>query len=90
MVAVPSTYAEVETFITMLQAACEDASMNGTLQELLFQPDQTRRAIVHKLLEHMRENRAPKDFVDAFVCLLDDDVAEKAYQVIYKCSRRGI
>ena len=73
----------------MLQAACEDVGMNDTLQSLLSQPDQTRKAVVLKLVDHLRANRAPADFIDAFVCFLDDDVAERAYQVIYQCSRRG-
>lgn len=90
MPSVPSTFADVERFVELLQAACKDASMNETMQNLLLQPDESRKAMLHKLIEHMRDNRAPEDFVDAFVCLLDDDVAEKAYQVIYKCPRRII
>jgi hypothetical protein len=31
--------------------------------------------------------RAPKDFVEAIACLMDDAVAEKAYEVIFKCRR---
>jgi hypothetical protein len=89
MDAVPRTYAEVDSFITMLMAACDDAGMNGTLQKLLSQPDVIRKAALHKLIDHLRSNRAPVDFIDAFVCLLDDDVAEKSYEVIYKCSRKG-
>ena len=87
MAAIPSTYAEVESFITMLQVACEDASVNATLQELLSQPDLMRRTIVHRLAERLRSNLAPPDFIDAIVCLLDDEVADKAYEVIYKCAR---
>ena len=88
MAAIPRTYAEVESFITMLQVACEDASINATLQELLSQPDPSRRAVVHKLAERLRGNAAPPDFIDAIACLLDDEVAEKAYEVIYRCARR--
>jgi hypothetical protein len=89
MASIPRTYADVESLITMLQAACEDVGMNDTLQHLLSQPDQTRRAVVLKLVDHLRTQRAPSDFIDAFVCFLDDEVAEKAYQVIYQCSRKG-
>jgi len=32
--------------------------------------------------------QAPRDFITAIACLLDNQVAEKAYEVIYKC-RRG-
>ena len=84
----PRTFSEVDQFVALLQAACRDAEMNETLQNLLSQPDDARRAILHKLIAHMRDNRAPTDFVDAFVCLLDDDAAEKAYQVIFQCPRK--
>jgi hypothetical protein len=30
---------------------------------------------------------APRDFIQAVACLLDDRVAEKAYEVIFKCQR---
>lgn len=89
MASIPRTYADVESLMTMLQVACEDVGMNDTLQHLLSQPDQTRRAVVLKLVDHLRTQRAPSDFIDAFVCFLDDDVAERAYQVIYQCSRKG-
>ena len=90
MTSAASTFADVEKFVALLQAACKDASMNETLRNLLSQPDESRKAILHKLIDHMRDNRAPEDFVDSFVCLLDNDAAEKAYQVLYKCPRRII
>ena len=83
----PITFGEVEGFIDMLLAACEDKSMNATLEMLLSQPDVKRKAIVHRLLDHCREREAPKKLVEAIGCLLDDAVAEKAYEVIYHCSR---
>ncbi len=89
MSAVPRTYGEVEGLITMLQVACEDAYVNSTLQEILSLPDAQRKVFVHKLVERMRMNAAPHDFVEAFLCLLDDSVAEMAYQVIFKCERRA-
>jgi len=30
---------------------------------------------------------APHDFITAIACLADDAVAEKAYEVIFQCSR---
>lgn len=88
MIAVPRTYAEVEGFITMLQVACEDATINHTLQDLLSQPDQMRRTTVLNLTEMLRNKSASPALIEAIVCLLDDEVAEKAYEVIYKCARK--
>lgn len=81
------TFGDVEGFINMLLAACEDEAMNETLQILLAQPDERRRAIVRRLLDRLRERNAPQPLIDAMACLLDDAAAEKAYQVIYKCSK---
>lgn len=88
MDAVRGTYGEVDGFITMLLAACEDRGMNDTLELLLSQPDARRRAIVRRLLEQLREKRAPKELLDALACLLDDKVAERAYEVIFQCAQR--
>jgi hypothetical protein len=82
------TFGDIEGFIDMLLAACEDPTMNATLQMLLSQPDERRRAIVYRLLERMRERQAPPPLIDAMACLLDDAAAEKAYQVIYQCARK--
>ena len=30
---------------------------------------------------------APRDFIQAIACLLDDRAAEKAYEVIFRCQR---
>lgn len=81
------TFAEVDGFITMLLAACEDSSMNQTLELLLSQPDEKRRAIVFHLIERLRRNKAPTELIDALACPMDDTAAEKAYQVIYRCAK---
>ena len=84
----PRTYAEVEGFIDMLLAACEDASMNETLELLLSQPDDRRRAMVERILARLRTREAPQKLIEAMACLLDDDVAEKAYAAIHDCDRK--
>ena len=84
----PRTYGEIEGFIDMLLAACEDASMNETLELLLSQPDERRRAMVEKILVRLRARKAPQKLVEAIACLLDDEVAEKAYAAIHDCARK--
>src|SRR5262245_5637834 len=85
----PRTFGDVDAFINMLVAACEDDAMNETLQILLAQPDERRKAIVHRLLDRLRERKAPQPLIEAMACLLDDAAAEKAYEVIYQCGRKG-
>ena len=84
----PVTFGEVEGFIDMLLAACEDESMNATLEMLLSQPDVKRKAIVHRLLDRLKKKDAPQALIEAMACLLDDAAAEKAYEVIFQCKRR--
>ena len=89
MPVIPRTYADIEGFITMLIVACEDASINSTLQALLSQPNRTRKAAVLKLVEKLRADEAPPRLIEAIACLLDDDVAEKAFEAIYHCARKA-
>src|SRR5258708_793139 len=65
---IPRTYAEVDGLITMLQVACEDATINRTLQELLSQPNETRKRSVLDLAKMLRGKAAPSELVDAIVC----------------------
>jgi len=51
-------------------------------------PDRKRQEVVHTWVRDLLVGRAPRDFVQAIACLLDDRVAEKAYEAIFKC-RRG-
>ena len=83
----PRTFGEVDSFINMLLAACEDDAMNETLQILLSQPDERRKAIVDRLLDRLRERQAAPKLIEAMACLLDDAAAEKAYEAIFKCAR---
>jgi hypothetical protein len=84
----PRTFAEVDGFISLLAAACEEPQMRATLEGLLSQPDATRRRLLKELIEDMRLRNAPRTLIDAFICLLDDGAAERAYRVIYRCQRK--
>jgi len=83
----PKTVGEIEIFITMLLTACQDPTVNERLERLLSLPDQKRQATVHAWVSDLLIAQAPREFIAAVACLLDDKVAEKAYEVIYKCKR---
>lgn len=83
----PRSVAEIDGFVSLLAAACADAKINTTLERLLAMPDEKRRGLVHAWVTDLLIDEAPKDFVQAVACLMDDAVAEKAYEVIYKCRR---
>ena len=83
----PRSVAEIDGFVSLLAAACHDAKINATLQRLLAMPDEKRRGLVHAWVTDLLIEKAPSDFVQAVACLMDDAVAEKAYEVIYNCRR---
>ena len=84
----PRSVAEVEGFVDLLVAACNDPEINATLERLLSMPDERRRGLVHTWVSDLLIQEAPKDLIQAVACLSDDAVAEKVYEVIYQC-RRG-
>jgi hypothetical protein len=83
----PRTVGEIDTFVTMLLAACEDDGVHGHLERLLALPDAERQATVHAWVNDLLIAEAPAEFIQAIACLMDDAVAEKAYEVIFKCTR---
>ena len=87
MSTIPRTYADVDGFINLMLVACEDATINSTLQDLLSLPNDARIAAVYTLVAHLRASAALPGLIDAITCLLDDDLAEKAFQAIYRCER---
>jgi len=84
---VPKTVGEIDTFITMLLTACENDMVHGHLEKLLSMPDRERQGAVHAWVSDLLIAQAPQDFIAAIACLMDDQVAEKAYEVIFECRR---
>ena len=80
---------EIDSFIDLLRAACDDQTMNARLEKLLALPDDKRQALVQKWVSDMAIANAPADFIKAVACLADTRVAEKAYEVIFACQRKG-
>lgn len=83
----PRSVAEVEGFVSLLLAACDDPKINATLAKLLAMPDERRRGLVHAWVTDLLIEKAPQDLIQAVACLSDDAVAEKAFEVIYNCGR---
>lgn len=83
----PRSVADIEGFVGLLKAACGDARINATLERLLVMPDAQRRGVAHAWVSDLLIAEAPRDFIEAVACLIDDAVAEQAYAVIYQCRR---
>jgi len=83
----PRSVAETDSFITMLEVACRDEKVHGQLERLLAMPDEQRQALVRAWVNDLLIAKAPVHFTQAIACLLDDQVAEKAYESIFRCKR---
>ena len=83
----PHSVADIDGFIDLLRASCDDQSINTALEKLLSMPDEKRQVFVHNWVTDLVMQGAPQAFTQAIACLLDDAVAEKAYEVIYQCRR---
>lgn len=81
----PVSVGDIDSFIALLRSACSDEQVYLRLEKLLALPDERRRALIQKWVGDLVVARAPTDFIRAIACLLDDAVAEKAYEVIYRC-----
>lgn len=81
----PKTVGEIDSFVTMLRAACDDRKVHERLERLLSMPDEKRQAVVHAWVNDLLIAGAPRDFIQAIACLSDDRIAEKAYEVIFEC-----
>ena len=81
------TVGEIDSFIAMLLAACDDRKVHDQLERLLELPDVQRQATVHAWVNDLLIAEAPMDFIQAIACLMDDAIAEKAYEVIFQCTR---
>jgi hypothetical protein len=84
----PKTVGEIDGFVTLLLAACDEPKMSEQIEKVLELPDANRRAVVQAMVINLQNAGAPRDLTVAIGCLTDDIVAEKAYEVIFKC-RRG-
>ena len=83
----PRSVADIEGFVGLLKAACDDPQINATLERLLAMPDAQRQGVIHAWVTDLLIAEAPRDFIEAVGCLMDDAVAEQAHAVIYQCRR---
>lgn len=83
----PRSAAAIDGIVNMLLAACESPSVYERLEMILALPNLRRRAELNAVISDLLMAQAPQDLITALACLVDEEVAEKAYEVIYKCHR---
>jgi hypothetical protein len=87
MSTLPRSVAEIEAFVGLLKAACSDEKINATLRRLLEMPDSRRQGVVHAWVTDLLIEGAPREFTQAVACLMDDAIAERAYEAVFECRR---
>ena len=73
-----------ETFVRLIQVAREDPEIREQLLSILSLDKFNRKSALHSFLEKMRFMKAPEEFLSAIACFLDDQVAEKALELLGK------
>jgi hypothetical protein len=71
-----------EPFVTFMQVAKEDPEIKKTVVGILSQDEFNRTSILNTYIEEMRYKGAPDSFVSALTCLLDKNIAQKAYEML--------
>jgi hypothetical protein len=73
---------ENDPFVTLIRVAQEDDEIRKRLFTILTQDRFNRVSILNSYLEEMRLKQAPAEFISAIACLLDDNIAQKALEVL--------
>ena len=80
--------AEIDSFITLLCVACEDSDIYQQLEKILSLPNENRQFLLRSLVADMQNKGASPDFIAAIASLIDTEVSERAYEVIFNCQRQ--
>ncbi len=73
---------ENESFVTLLQVARDNPEIKNQLVAILSQTGFNRKSILNSYLDELRYKRAPDDLISALSCLLDDNIAKKALEIL--------
>ncbi len=74
--------AEHEAFVSLIRTAQQDPAIRSRLRAILDQPPFHLKSLLNTMVAEMQLQSAPADFVRAIACLLNDDVAQKARELL--------
>jgi len=78
-----------ETFVRLIQVAGEDAEIKKQILGFLSLDNFNRKSALNTFIHEMRLKGAPREFVSAIACFLDDGVAERALAILTKDREKG-
>ncbi|MBU2881703.1 hypothetical protein KO525_16790 [Psychrosphaera sp. B3R10] len=73
-----------DTFITLVQVAKEDPTVQATLVRILSLQPELRQTAIKQLVGQLEASQATKEFVVALVYLQDDDIANALFVELSK------
>jgi hypothetical protein len=71
-----------EDFLRLVQVVKEEPQIRQTLKSILGLDNFNRKSALNTWLEELTLKQAPKKFISALSCLLDDDIARKTLDII--------
>ncbi len=71
-----------EAFIQLIQIAQENKEIRRKLMEILVLDEFNKSSALNTFIEEMRQQSAPTEFITAVACLLDNKIAEKAWELL--------
>ena len=71
-----------ESFVVLIQLAKEDEKIKERIIAILKLDSFNRISLLNTIISEMDLKGAPKDFVEAFSYLKDDNVASRAIEII--------
>ena len=74
--------ADDEAFVRLIHVAREDPAIGDQLRALLSMDDFNRQSAIRSMMDEMYLNRAPRELISAFACLLDKEIATRALEVL--------
>ena len=74
--------ADHKPFVVLIRSTQRDPAIGSRIRVILDQPPFHRKSLLNTLVAELKLQSAPADFVQAIACLLDDDVARKARELL--------
>ena len=73
---------DYNTFVQLILVVCEDAQIKSEILMLLRLPWNARTSLLNNFIEKMKDQKAPKDFIEAIELLKKDEVATLVYRLL--------
>lgn len=85
----PMSAGDDDTFIRLIQIARQDPEIRRKILGILQMDSFNRKSALNTFIQQMQIKGAPRDFVSAVACFLDDQVAEKALAFLSNDSQKA-